>query len=373
MPRLSKSQAEARQRVLQAAESGLSPTRLAHQLVRAISGAVHLDGYRLFGIDSTTLLINRLFAASDNDHSARMHFLRDVYLRTDALHYSDLRGLIRAGLPAVALQEHQRTSWGYPRALISEISEHDHYRLYHEYRSPAGGALLANFTSNGRAVATLQAYRRDSSHPFRPTDVEFLRLMSPIAGQALALSIRREQAVAAPSTTPEASGILIVDGGGDVTFATPAGQAWSDLLSSEDGASEHGVATPIWSAIAELRSGRAMAGSIVATTKSGPIRIEASNGGEDRVVAVVISKEQPFALPGVPDEWPLTSTERRVVEQAIIGASNKSIAEALFVSEKTVEWHLWHVFEKLDVTSRSQLVSRFFQETLFPGVVEPPS
>jgi hypothetical protein len=117
--------------------------------MRAVEEAVPFDGYRLFAVDPSTFLVNRLLAASDIDNSARLTFLRDVYLRTDMLPYADLPTLIRSGLSPVALQERQQICWGYPHAVISEVSDQDHYRLYHEYASPAGGALLASFAANG--------------------------------------------------------------------------------------------------------------------------------------------------------------------------------------------------------------------------------
>jgi DNA-binding CsgD family transcriptional regulator len=51
----------------------------------------------------------------------------------------------------------------------------------------------------------------------------------------------------------------------------------------------------------------------------------------------------------------LTSSERRVVELAAAGGSNREIAQTLFVTEKTVETHLGRAFRKLDVSSRRQL------------------
>jgi DNA-binding CsgD family transcriptional regulator len=48
----------------------------------------------------------------------------------------------------------------------------------------------------------------------------------------------------------------------------------------------------------------------------------------------------------------LTPSERRVVEIAAAGNTNREIAQALFVTEKTVETHLGRAFRKLDVSSR---------------------
>jgi len=51
----------------------------------------------------------------------------------------------------------------------------------------------------------------------------------------------------------------------------------------------------------------------------------------------------------------LTPRERQVAELAAQGMSNREIAEALFVTVKTVEWHLGHSYEKLGVSSRGDL------------------
>ena len=54
----------------------------------------------------------------------------------------------------------------------------------------------------------------------------------------------------------------------------------------------------------------------------------------------------------------LTPAERRVAELAGDGLANKEIARTLFVSVKTVEGHLSHVYAKLGVRSRAQLARR---------------
>jgi DNA-binding CsgD family transcriptional regulator len=54
----------------------------------------------------------------------------------------------------------------------------------------------------------------------------------------------------------------------------------------------------------------------------------------------------------------LTPSERRVVELAAEGRSNKEIAGALYVSVNTVETHLARAYAKLGVRSRAQLARR---------------
>ncbi|MFI7024209.1 AAA family ATPase [Micromonospora sp. NPDC049900] len=68
-----------------------------------------------------------------------------------------------------------------------------------------------------------------------------------------------------------------------------------------------------------------------------------------------------IAGPGVE----LTPQERQIVAQVAAGRTNKDVAAALFLSPKTVEFHLGRAFRKLAVTSRAELVR---QVTLDPSM-----
>ncbi len=58
---------------------------------------------------------------------------------------------------------------------------------------------------------------------------------------------------------------------------------------------------------------------------------------------------------GVPEQ--LTAQESQIVRQAVAGRSNPEIAAALFLSPRTVEWHLRKVFGKLGISSRRELAA----------------
>jgi DNA-binding CsgD family transcriptional regulator len=53
----------------------------------------------------------------------------------------------------------------------------------------------------------------------------------------------------------------------------------------------------------------------------------------------------------------LTASERRVAELAADGASNKEIAQSLFVTLRTVEMHLSNAYSKLEIRSRHELAT----------------
>lgn len=58
----------------------------------------------------------------------------------------------------------------------------------------------------------------------------------------------------------------------------------------------------------------------------------------------------------------LTSREQEVVRLVLTGATNKEIGDRLGLSVLTVKRHLSNIFDKLDITSRMQLASRFAKE-----------
>ena len=51
----------------------------------------------------------------------------------------------------------------------------------------------------------------------------------------------------------------------------------------------------------------------------------------------------------------LTAQERQIAQLARDGLSNPEIGARLFLSPRTVEWHLHKVFAKLGIRSRRQL------------------
>jgi DNA-binding CsgD family transcriptional regulator len=61
--------------------------------------------------------------------------------------------------------------------------------------------------------------------------------------------------------------------------------------------------------------------------------------------------------PGAPAQ--LTESERRVAELVARGMTNREVAEAMFLSPKTVEANLSRVYRKLGLRSRAELAAQF--------------
>src|SRR5215475_1344196 len=64
----------------------------------------------------------------------------------------------------------------------------------------------------------------------------------------------------------------------------------------------------------------------------------------------------------------LTSAERRIADLAAQGFTNRQIAQRLFVTQPTVETHLRHAFQKLDIGSRNALAAALHPSPATPGL-----
>lgn len=67
----------------------------------------------------------------------------------------------------------------------------------------------------------------------------------------------------------------------------------------------------------------------------------------------------------------LTHRELEIIGQLGSGASNTEIADRLFISEHTVKSHLYNIFRKLDVHSRTQAMSWARQRQTLGALVPP--
>jgi DNA-binding NarL/FixJ family response regulator len=67
-----------------------------------------------------------------------------------------------------------------------------------------------------------------------------------------------------------------------------------------------------------------------------------------------MSSSKPFTAP-TPDLSQLTPREREVLQLIASGATNRDIAQELFISEGTVKTHVTHLLNRLNLRNRSQL------------------
>lgn len=101
-------------------------------------------------------------------------------------------------------------------------------------------------------------------------------------------------------------------------------------------------------------------------TASDPAPEEASCSFAQRVLALAGDSEpRPVGQPLEGAQYqplePLTEREKQILVLVAGGASNRKTADAIFVSENTVKFHLKNVYSKLGVSSRAQAINAAHQ------------
>jgi len=84
-------------------------------------------------------------------------------------------------------------------------------------------------------------------------------------------------------------------------------------------------------------------------------------GFADRAAAELRATGEPVQKRIVDARLGLTPQEARIATLAAEGSTNQAIAEQMFISSATVEYHLWKVYRKLGIKSRTQIASKLLQ------------
>ena len=72
-----------------------------------------------------------------------------------------------------------------------------------------------------------------------------------------------------------------------------------------------------------------------------------------------------------PELDPLSARELEILRHVAEGASDREIAEALFLSLNTIKWHNRQIYSKLGVASRTQAVALVSRKGLLAGGAVP--
>jgi DNA-binding CsgD family transcriptional regulator len=160
------------------------------------------------------------------------------------------------------------------------------------------------------------------------------------------------------------SGLLLIDDEGGIEMANDAAVAWLDELRGRRRVLPH-VVTAVADRARAIASGHSdLAATARARTASGRwVLVRGSvltNGTHARTAVTLEPARAPELAVLIADAHGLTARERHVTELVAQGLPSAEIAVQLHLSTYTVQDHLKAIFEKLDVSSRGELVARLF-------------
>jgi DNA-binding CsgD family transcriptional regulator len=246
----------------------------------------------------------------------------------------------------------------------------------------ADAELRATFNAGGRSWGLLHMSRAGTARGFGDDEVAFVETVAPVVGRALRLSLISHPAQSAAARGP---GMAIVDPDSRLVSATPEALAWFDELESvyrlHDPVLGIDVPTEVTVAAQEARARTTGGATAAATrtrarTRSGVwLLIHASclrnADGTLADAAVVIEPAKASEVaPLIVDAYELTPREVDVTRALARGLTTNEIARELHLSRYTVQDHLKSVYEKVDVSSRGELVAKMFADHYHDGLAD---
>lgn len=238
------------------------------------------------------------------------------------------------------------------------------------------------FTDELRAIAAVDgqewgafAMMRTDTTPFDHDEIGFMASMSRALGAGLRAGILARCASASLPNQAIGPAVIIVRADDTIGQMNEAAEHWQRELASCDNSDG-----PVHTLAALVAGARRYARGESAGLPRSRIRLPSGTwlvldcsplSGSDSTGDVVITIEQarpPEIVPLVVAAFELTRRERQVTQLVLQGTTSKEIAATLHISVHTVQDHLKSIFEKADVRSRRELISRVFFDQYIPQI-----
>lgn len=231
------------------------------------------------------------------------------------------------------------------------------------------------FKDGAQAWGTMALFRGSDDQPFAPDDVDFLASMSDLFARGVRGGLLARMAVEAP---PAHQGpVVLIVGSDDHILQMSAGaeDRISGLTTGDFACHPTSVVGAVVGAARRFARGettvppraRVRHGSgLWLVVHASPL-----SGAGDRQGEVVVTIEEarpPEIVALVVAAFGLTQRERDVTQLVLQGVDTKEIAATLHVSTYTVQDHLKSVFDKADVRSRRELISRIYFDQYVPRI-----
>jgi DNA-binding CsgD family transcriptional regulator len=257
---------------------------------------------------------------------------------------------------------------------------------YREFMRPngLGDELRAVLRVDGDAWAWVSLFREDGRLPFERDDIEVVASLSQPLGEAVRNSIRPATARAAVDG-PRGPGLLLFAPTGELLSMNDDALAWLEEFPPDSGKTDaSAIRFPIAVAAALMRA-RAIAeerdrGSARARVRSAATGqwlvchascLRDANGRlGDTALTIEHAKGSEIA-PIIAQAFELSEREQQITQLIAGGVPTAAIASRLHLSIHTVRDYVKAIFEKVQVSSRGELVAKLFAEHYAPIHTNP--
>ena len=363
-------------RIQRSCDEAVDGNDLFERLSHDMHELVPHDGAVWFGADPVTLLISSPVRIEAMEASACDTFWHNEFHVQDAAQFVDLA---RSPQPAaglrITLDDHPNRSVRF-RELLAPQGYDDELRSVLRVGESTWG-LLGLVREKGRAA-------------FSADEVAIVNQASPVIAGALRHHVRAQSTWLGASSAP---GLLVFDDRSRVVSANIEALGWLRALVTAPPVSTHDddrsvlravedllasdeldrQISPLWALLNRSRAvGRGIdhhAARLRLRDRRGRwlvlhgTSMQSSDPAPESPVAIVIEPAKSSEIaPIIIEAYSLTPREREVVGALARGDSTSEIAATLYLSPHTVKDHIKTVFEKVEVSSRTELVAKLFAE-----------
>jgi DNA-binding CsgD family transcriptional regulator/GAF domain-containing protein len=342
--------AQAEQDVIRHCHRGLDVAGLQQQVLRSLRRLISVDAAFFATADPDTLLFTSAYAEEPLD-TATLPFLDNEFGSDDVNKFTSLATSTTHVASLDDATHRDRTSSPRHRDIMAPLG--------------LGDELRAALITGSQCWGYLCLHRTNHPLGFTPSESGLITRVGPHIAHALRQAMLLHACTA--SGGEQGPGVVLLAPDLSPVAITPQAQHLLSLIEGHSGrlplpVAVYTVAAALGTTRRATAAPQTMPSTRVRTSAGGWLTVHASRlqgpPGEDRITVVVEPTEARATVPLLLSAHGLTPREAEVARLVLRGASTRTIAETLHISQHTIQDHLKTVFHKVGVRSRRDLVGQ---------------